>query len=81
MNLKVVAVEASEPPLLVLTFTNGERRCFDLSPYLDKGVFQELRNPGYFRSVRAVSGFVEWPHGQDLCPDMLYLESVPIARC
>ena len=80
-GMSVVAVEAREPSFLVLSFTNGERRCFDVSPYLDEGVFQELRNPGYFQSVRAVSGFVEWPRGQDFCLDTLYPKSVPIALC
>ncbi|MBF0177856.1 MAG: DUF2442 domain-containing protein [Magnetococcales bacterium] len=79
MNPRVVAVEACEPPSLVLAFANGERRCFDVSPYLDKGIFKELRDAAYFRSVRAVSGFVAWPRGQDFSPDTLYLKSVPLS--
>ncbi|MEO5371287.1 MAG: DUF2442 domain-containing protein [Magnetococcus sp. DMHC-1] len=51
MNPKVVAVKVYEPHSLVLSFANGERRCFDVSPYLDKGIFRELRDFVYFRSV------------------------------
>lgn len=80
MNPKVVAVDACDPPSLVLSFANGERRRFDVSPYLDKGIFKELCDSSYFRSVRAVSGFVVWPRGQDFSPDTLYLKSVPMAK-
>ncbi len=74
---KVIAVEINEPSFLVLAFANGERRCFDVSPYFGKGIFKELCDSAYFRSVRAVSGFVAWPHGQDFSPDTLYLKSIP----
>ncbi|MBF0400501.1 MAG: DUF2442 domain-containing protein [Magnetococcales bacterium] len=77
-NPKVVAVESEETSSLVLTFANGERRRFDVTPYLDKGIFRELRNPAYFHRVRAVSGYVTWPHEQDFSWDTLYLESVPV---
>ncbi|MBF0632992.1 MAG: DUF2442 domain-containing protein [Magnetococcales bacterium] len=79
MNPKIVAVEACEPASLVLSFANGERRRFDVSPYLDKGIFKELRDSAYFRCVRAVSGFVAWPRGQDFSPDTLYLKSIPLS--
>lgn len=77
-NPKVVAVEPEEHQSLVLAFANGERRRFDVSPYLDKGIFRELRDPTYFRRVRAMSGYVTWPHDQDFSWDTLYLESVPL---
>ncbi|MBF0309437.1 MAG: DUF2442 domain-containing protein [Magnetococcales bacterium] len=79
MNPRVVAVESCDPPSLVLAFSNGERRCFDVSPYLDKGIFKELRDSAYFKSVQAISGFVAWPRGQDFSPDTLYLKSIPIS--
>ena len=75
---KVIAVDGSEPPVLVLSFANGERRRCDVSPYLDKGIFKDLRQAAYFRSVQAVSGFVAWPRGQDFCVDTLYPKSVPV---
>jgi hypothetical protein len=77
-NPKVIAVEPEETTSLVLDFANGERRRFDVSPYMDKGIFRELRNPAYFRRVRTVSGYVTWPHDQDFSWDTLYLESIPV---
>jgi hypothetical protein len=45
-------------------------------PYLDKGVFRELKDVNYFSRVKAAMGSIEWPHGQDLCPDTLFEDSV-----
>lgn len=60
---------------LHLEFLNGERREFDVTPYLDKGVFKQLKNLAYFQQVRVSMGTVEWPDGQDFCPDTLYEQS------
>lgn len=46
--IEVNAVEAVAGFGLVLTFNNGERRCFDMRPYLHYPVFRRLEKPGYF---------------------------------
>ena len=58
-----------------LTFTNGEMRIFDVKPYLDRGIFRELKEPDLFNTVKPFLGSIQWKNGQDFCPDMLYLES------
>lgn len=74
---RITAVVPLPETRLLLTFANGKRRVFDVSPYLDKDIFTQLRNPDYFAKVRAVSGHVERPNAQDFSPDTLYLRSVP----
>lgn len=63
---------ATDDHNLTLTFANDEVGEFDVSPYLDKGIFQELRDLNYFKQVRVALGTVVWPHEQDFCPDTLY---------
>jgi hypothetical protein len=75
---RVVGVVPNDNYTLTLTFTNGEVKVYDMNSWLDKGVFRELQNIGYFRCVRLEGGSVQWPHEQDLCPDMLYEDSVKI---
>jgi hypothetical protein len=74
VNPKVRHVEPLEPYLLLITFETGERRCFDLAPYLEQGVFRKLRDEARFHEVRAEAGGIAWPGGQDLSWDTLYLE-------
>jgi hypothetical protein len=79
MSYRVSAVVPLPDAKLLLSFTNGEQRVFDVAPYMDKGIFTQLKNPDYFGQVRVVSGHVEWPREQDFSPDTLYLRSTPCA--
>ena len=75
---KVVAVRANEDFTLDLQFNDGSLRRFDAKPYLNYGVFTELKDLRYFQQVRIAFGTVQWPHEQDISPETLYLESVPL---
>ena len=75
MNPRVKHVTPNPDYTITLLFDNGEERVFDMTPYLDKGVFKELRDKRLFNSVRPILGSIRWRNGQDLCPDTLYLES------
>lgn len=57
---------------------DGTVRRFDVKPYLDFGVFRELKDLAYFNQVKLAFGTVQWPHEQDFSPDTLYLESILI---
>jgi len=63
-----------------LVFTNGEVKRFDVKPYLNIGIFQELKDRSVFNSVKPFLGSVQWENGQDFCPDTLYMDSVPETR-
>lgn len=58
---------------------DGTKGTFDLKPYLDHGVFKELRNKAYFAQVDVVLGAVTWPHEQDIAPETLLANLKPIA--
>ena len=73
MNPEVQSVEPLDNYQLKVLFSNGDTKLFDVSPYLEKGIFTELKDKSYFKSVRASAGAIEWPHEQDLSNDTLYL--------
>ena len=76
MDPRVKAVKANPDYTLTLTFTNDEIKVFDVKPYLDKGIFRELKDRKEFNSVRPFLGSIQWRNGQDFCPDMLYLNGI-----
>ena len=78
MNPRVKDVKPNKGYTITLTFTNNEVKVFDMKPYLNIGIFKELKDLQLFNSVRPFLGSVQWKNGQDLCPDTLYLESNPI---
>ena len=76
MNPRVKAVSPNSDYTMDLTFDNGEEKIFDVKPYLDKGIFKDLKDLKQFHSVKPFLGSIQWEGGQDLCPDTLYLESL-----
>ena len=57
---------------------DGRRGVFDMKPYLDLGVFRELKDEHYFNQVGILFGAVTWPHEQDIAPETLIEEMVPV---
>ena len=78
MNPYVKSVQPQDDYCLLLTFENGEKRIFDLKPYLNKGVFVRLQNIALFKTARVVSGSIEWHREIDLSYDTLFMESKPV---
>ena len=75
MYLAVKAVKPLENYLLLLTFENGEIRQFDMKPYLDFGIFRELKDMELFNTVKTGFDTIEWDNEADFDPEILYLKS------
>jgi hypothetical protein len=75
---KVVAVKANDDLTLDLKFDDSSVRRFDVKPYLEYGVFKELKDKDYFKRVKIAFGTVQWPNEQDISPETLYVESVAV---
>jgi hypothetical protein len=75
---KVISIAPLPEHRLLLEFSNGERRIFDLSSYLSFGIFAQLREPAALAAARIEYGSVEWPIGAGLSYDTLYIDSTRI---
>lgn len=75
--IEVNSVEIIPDFGLLLTFTSGEQRRFDMRPYLRYPVFRRLENPGVFSLAHVDYGTVTWPGDIDIAPETLYQYSVP----
>jgi hypothetical protein len=75
MYPSVVSVNPLPDYCLLLVFDNQEKRTLNMKTFLDKGVFQELRNEAIFRTVRVNFDTIEWSNGADLDPEYLYVNS------
>jgi hypothetical protein len=75
MYLAIIDVKPLENYQLLLTFENNEKKIFDMKPYLDKGIFSELKDEKKFRSVRVSFDSIEWCNQADLDPEFLYDKS------
>ena len=73
----VLEVKPLPQQRLWLRFDTGKTGVFDLTPYLHRGRFSQLKDDVFFGQVRIAFGTVEWPGEIDLDPEDLYEYSVP----
>jgi hypothetical protein len=76
MYWDVKAVKPMPDYRIYVEIENGCKGIFDLKPYLDRGVFRELRDIHYFNSVGIMFGAVTWPNEQDIAPETLLAEMI-----
>ena len=61
-----------------ITFETGEKKIFDVKPYISGEWFGKLKSVDFFNTVRVAGRTIEWAGGQDIAPHELYEHSVPI---
>lgn len=71
---KLISVKVQHPLMLHLVFETGERKLFDVAPYVEGSWFGQLSDETYFSAVRLLPNGdgIEWPNGQDIAPHELY---------
>ena len=75
--LDIIKVETKPHYMLHLEFENGEKRVFDMSPYMDKKPFVQLKDSSLFALASVDYGTVVWPGDIDIAPETLYDRSRP----
>ncbi|MHB1665849.1 DUF2442 domain-containing protein [Thiomonas sp.] len=74
----VLSVHPHDDFRLEIRFNTGETRIFDARPYLEKGVFAQLKELSKFRQAFVARGTVCWPDDLDIAPETLYIRSQPL---
>ncbi|BDI04651.1 DUF2442 domain-containing protein [Sphaerotilus microaerophilus] len=77
MHRDVTSVKPLDGHRIHVELADGRCGIFDLTPYLDHGVFRELKDAAYFARVEIQFAAVTWPHGQDIAPETLIAEMTP----
>lgn len=75
MRPKAIDVKPLKNYELEITFDNGEKKKFDVKPYLEFKAFKELQDEKKFKKVKISGLSIEWENGADICPDELYNNS------
>jgi len=76
--LDIISVETHDDYILELVFENGEKRLFDMKPFLDKRPFVRLLNSPLFFKASVHYGTVTWPGNIDIAPETLWARSIPV---
>ncbi len=78
MNWDVKFVKPLPNYRIYVELEDGSKGIFDLKPYMDRGVLRELRDVHYFNQVGILFGAVTWPNEQDIAPETLLAEMLPV---
>lgn len=78
MYLPIVEVRPEKNYTLEIKFSDGQRRSLDMKPYLDRGVFDRLKDERAFKAVHVSFDTVEWDCGVDLDPEFVFEKSEPL---
>ena len=77
MYLAVKDVKPIADYKLILTFDDDSVKLFDMKPFLEKGIFKELKDETLFKTVKVSFDSIEWLNGADIDPETLYEDSAP----
>ena len=78
MRPTAIKVVPQSNKTLIITFDDASVKIFDVAPYIKGSWYEKLKDPLYFNRVKTDGFTVVWPDGQDICPDELYYNSVPL---
>ncbi len=74
---KITDVKPLVGQMLLLTFSNGEKRLYDTTT-LKGPIFEKLKDESIFNNPALVHGFVTWDNGTiDVAPETMYFDSIP----
>lgn len=74
MYWDVKTVKPLEDYKIFVKLEDGRKGTFNVKPYLNHGVFRELKDINYFNRVGILFGAVTWPNEQDIAPETLVKE-------
>lgn len=69
--VRVIEARPDKNYTLMVKLDNGKSGIFDVKPFLDKGIFQELKDRNYFIQITVRGRSISWPHEQDFCADTI----------
>lgn len=72
MHPSVTKVTPDKDYQILVEFDNNESGTLNMAPYLDFGVFKQIKDPDIFNSVRVSFDTIEWANGIDLDPRFIY---------
>jgi len=69
--LKLLSIKPLETYKLNVRFEDGKEKTCDMSEFLEKGAFVELKDEALFKQVKNTGFSAEWPNELDISADTL----------
>jgi hypothetical protein len=72
MLLDIIRVQPGPHYTLMLEFENGEKRRFNMEPYMEQKPWLRIKPAPLFQRAFVENGTVAWPGNIDIDPETLY---------
>lgn len=73
-----IKVKPLENFLLYIKFQNGEEKIYDMKEMLKFDFYKNLRKTENFKRVQVHGITLKWSTGEDIAPEKIYFNSIPI---
>ena len=79
MEPNPIFVEAIDNYCIYLKFEDGKEKIYDMNNLINNNqAYSKLKDKEYFKMVKIAGETVEWPNGEDVCPENLYHDAKEI---
>ena len=76
-EIKVYTAEPLKGRMLLVTFTNGEKRLYDTT-WLKGPAYSPLEDDSVFSDISIFHGIITWMNGEiDIAPEVIYEDGYP----
>jgi hypothetical protein len=75
---KISEIKILEAYSISVRFDDGLEKICDITPFLEKGDFRELKDMSLFKTARPIKWGIEWSNGLDLSADTLDIIGKPV---
>ena len=76
--LMVKSITYVEQYKFLIQLSNNVEGVFNVEPYINKGIFMQLKDLDYLKQVRINFAGICWPNGQDFSADTIECELIKL---
>lgn len=81
MTPDIEEVKALSKYYIYLKYKNGEEKIYNMLEHIIKiPYYNKLKSTEYFKNVKPRGDTIEWANGEDVAPENLYYNSIPISE-
>lgn len=81
MTPDIEEVKALDKYYIYLKYKNGEEKIYNMLEHIIKiPYYNKLKSIEYFKNVKPRGDTIEWANGEDVAPENLYYNSIPISE-
>lgn len=76
----IIDMKLLEDYMIYLKFKTQEEKIYNMKDNLKYKFYGKLRNVDYYKKAKMLRDTIEWPDGEDIAPENLYYNSIPISE-